>query len=565
MGSARYTVAWFGIWGIACTGERGSECTSVVEGVHTQGALGGHARVRDVIWENTEGYTRFTVEGLDAEVQSVSVSVDQEDVGVWVAKPDVPSDSENIWDYFDLGTYWTATVELAPYQLEPYISAGVDALDFVAATPEAMPWRACIRLDTSPYLLLDEGPAVPLGGTLALDHDVWDESEDVVIYPEGELPPWASWDERTGRVTGTATTPGIWEFTVVAEGEGGRRELPSGIASYQPTNLECGERASFTTDRGTQETPWAVLGDPRSFGAFETPLPRSVSAVTLRAGGLEFSRDAFVELSGAASWGRLPFREVDPVDAADLEVRLDPSRWPSLREVRAVADRLRFRAGNRHRPVADGMVRATCDDVPRLDLLALPVLPAGEAAVWELPAVGGRGAVRWEAHDLPGGVTLGADGRLAWAGLGDWSHRPIELVLTDGDGVVTTESVDLFHGDEAAVAGPILRCGERWTGTLGGGSSAELFLETAARRSGRVELAVTYTSPGGELRVSDPNGEWTLDPVLLLEDEPIHLVLDEESTVPLSSYAERPIGLDLRPYGESTTYSVALGCGSTGS
>lgn len=536
-------------------------CDVEIHRVHTDAALGGHARVRDVLWDRTGGYTRFTVEGFDADVTSLTLELDQPGIEAWFAKADAKPTSEDIHDYRPLGSSWDAPAEVEPWFLEGHREAGLDALHFLVATPEPMEWTACVTLDRSPYLMLDAGPAIPVGGMLDLDHGVWNDEEGVRIFTEDPLPGWVSWDEETGRVTGSPTEAGVWEITVVAEGPGGRRELPSGIASYQPEPLACNADTPlrFTTDRGAATSPWAVGGDPRSFGSFQTELPATVSSATLRVAGLERLYSAFAGFArpevGATelSW------VADPADATEVEVTVDTKAWPSLRDVRSGSGVLVSRTGNLYQEVSRGRVWLECDERPRLDLLALPVMPLGEPMVWQLPAHGGVPPIRWQADGLPTGVSLSTAGHLDWTGLSTPGHHEIELTLTDSVGATFTDVLDLWIGDESVVEGPILHCGETLRGTLGEDRYLHVHLATEARRSRRLEVLASFDDAAfPSLGFGDPNGAVRVEHVP--PDLPVFRVIDERSTIPLSAYAERPILFEVRDHSPDTRYELELTC-----
>ncbi|MEN0063485.1 MAG: putative Ig domain-containing protein [Myxococcota bacterium] len=241
------------------------------------------------------------------------------------------------------------------------------------------------------------------------------------------------------------------------------------VAGMHPVRLRASNADGFTTEVG------AAIGihEPLRPACGETvALPDTVLDVTLRDVRRLVSLEADWANHVALRWTietEAPARVLavpptqglfaDPqadVETVEGPVVVDqaPNSWP---------DAAYWQRWPQSRLVVSGTVNGAvtleCDDGPRLDAAALPVLEPGGGRT--LPVAGGTPPFTWSAQDLPASVKLLPDGTFVTDGT-DFGEALVTVRVVDAEGESWSTTEPLFASSQAACgdAVPVLRCGD---------------------------------------------------------------------------------------------------------
>ncbi|MEQ1504166.1 MAG: Ig domain-containing protein [Myxococcota bacterium] len=401
-----------------------------------------------------------------------------------------------------------------------------------------------------------------LGQPLLYDYQVYGDNAGVRIWTEDPLPDWMIWDESTGVITGTAAEPGAWEFTVIAEtADGRRREERTILGVYAVTDLTCGSSIPLEVEEGYFDGEFYAYYDPRGYSVYRIPLDAiDPSAITLEVTG---SDGHYLGLSDPApDWlkfygGAERLYLNTPVATIDI----DPATYPAVDHFEDAGE-LYFSAGTigTDRTMT---VTVTCDEGPRANLAALPVIqPLGEADA-QFEAIGGTAPYGWSATGLPAGLILDPDGHLHGQS-GAIGTYTVDLTVEDKLGASDTRSYTMYVGnDEACAPYRKVTCG----GSIDGEFTAAYYNDANGPASTRTfcivnddDQALGYEiySDDGELRVdvADPGAS---DVEMFDEDQGTFVSwVDRDSTVgvpidpyswpDLDDYPDLPVLLSIRAY-----------------
>ncbi|MEQ1571619.1 MAG: Ig domain-containing protein [Myxococcota bacterium] len=398
-----------------------------------------------------------------------------------------------------------STPSLSGFQTQPL-------LPMVLVGQGSNTWSLTVECTDGPiFTTLPQYPT-RLGDPLEIDFDVYGDNTGVRIWTEDPLPEWMIWDEATGTVTGTAEEPGAWEFTVFAEtADGRKREERSIIGVYEVFDVGCDQSVPLTTEEGYLDGEFYAFYDPRGFGVYRLPLVDvEPSSVTLRVEGadghylgLSTPNPEWLRFYGGAE--RLYLN--DPV----VELGVTPRTYPAIRNyLDPLVGELYFSAGSIGSDY-EMSVSVDCDDGPRPNLAALPVVEPLAEVAYPLDAIGGTEPYSWEASSLPSGLALDGGGVLEGQ-TGAIGTYDVTLAVGDKVGSSTSEDYVLYVGDDEACRGyHKISCGESVDGDFdeayyndgNGKKSTEVFCVVARDELG---LGWEVYSDAGQLRldIADP-------------------------------------------------------------
>lgn len=280
-----------------------------------------------------------------------------------------------------------------------------------------------------------------------------------------------------GFLSGVATAGGEYAFALRAtRPDGAERVSAAGVSVYTPVDVGCGETVPFSTVQGRLVDDGDVFGPDQDVDAF---------AVVEADWGDHAALTFTVTFDGGpGDVGALDPNLVPAVPSAAVErwvgevvtVDLSPNVWPTTRFYQGW-QRARLSLSHDDRAVS-GTVSLVCDDGPRPDFLALPVLTPGMPESWALDAVGGTPPYTWAAEGLPASVTLDEAGTLSSDGT-DFGSVDVPLTVSDADGPGTPLTAPLWSS-AAEACGPdaiVLTCtedGRIATGTFADDSTPQL-------------------------------------------------------------------------------------------
>lgn len=334
-------------------------------------------------------------------------------------------------------------------------------LPTVLVAQAATDWT--LRVECTDGPIFEDLPQYPtrLGDPLEIDYQVYGDNSNVRIWTEDPLPDWMIWDEATGRVTGTATEAGAWEFTIFAETEDGRkREERSIIGVYDVTDVACGESVPLVTSENYLDGEFYAFYDPRGYGVFRVPLTDvDASSITLEVAGADAhylglatpNPDWMRFYGGAERWY---------VEDSELQLKVDPRSYPAVKHyLDPTVGELYFSAGSIG-SLLDMTVSVKCSHDPRPNFPDLPVLQPLDAVSIPLEGIGGTPPYTWSATDLPDGVALDPDGTLhGQAGIIDTYHP--KLTIADKLGNSFDDKYTLYVGNDQACKGYTqMSCGD---------------------------------------------------------------------------------------------------------
>jgi hypothetical protein len=405
---------------------------------------------------------------------------------------------------------------------------------------------------------------VELGEPVEVDYDILGDQQGVRIWTDDPLPDWLTLYED-GRLEGTAEETGGWDFQIHAEDEQGRtREEEAFFGVFDVTPLGCGDEVVVVTEEGWYEGTFDNVYDPRGYEVFSIPFEEGFSQVDLTLSGLG---DTYLGLVPPEPYYRFyGYAEYDVGSIASLPIGVQSyPRWSNYREDgEALFVAARLEDGDGLGVSSPPVLQISCDDTPRTDLFALPVLPPNENTLYSLFGIGGTPPYQWTGSGFPAGVSLGTSLRSLPQTEGSW---PVSLTIEDGAGRTSTQNFTLFVGEDIACEGiePLPCDGETISGSFERAYYSEKPFTDASTRVyclvPREEHSI-YTDlehrrdAEGYLMMADPGV--TLDDFLYGgmramtvfgdEEQIIQLALAENGWPGLPDYQDLPLFIALQAY-----------------
>lgn len=325
-------------------------------------------------------------------------------------------------------------------------------------------WEISVECSDAP--VFERLPQYPteLGTPLQIDFDVFGDNDGVRIYTEDPLPEWMVWDESTGEVTGIAEEPGAWEFTVIAERGEKRRVERSIIGVYEVRPVSCDESHPVDNEQGYFEGEFGGYWDPRGYGVHRLDLAGTdISAIDLDLVGVDAH---YIGLANPDP-GWLKFYGGGAIaqgGSAGAQLSLSPLTYPGIRHY--VEDEQLYIIAASTGAAGPMTLSLECDERPRPDMAALPVVEAFVEADFPLPAIGGTGPYTFAITGLPTGLTVRGD-RLVGT-TGSEGTFGVRVMVTDVLGNVSDDYLyTLFVGlDTACYDATRVECGDVVEGTF---------------------------------------------------------------------------------------------------
>ena len=518
-----------------------------------------------VDWDAEGGWTTIEIALPDPEVTSMYIEIGDAFFSVYQALPGTPEGDRNLEaNYFRAFAFpgFPLVIDLGsfPADLESYRAYG-QPIQLVVATNTPADWTASATCTTGPVIDLSSPAPVQVGDALTVNYSVHGDQSAVTWDLVGNLPPWATFAEDSGRITGIAEELGTWTYTLEATDEDGQSGAAlSGFGVYEHLPIACDTNVVWSP-HGYYSGSLSGYSDPDGYRVFELPLDGSVSGIT-----------AWLDVPDGGEVGVVAPGEPTYLSSAGssydfspalLSMEITPQTWPPLG---AHVDQ-----GALHTIAAafyDGSPDITfwleCDPLPRLNHAALPVVETGGSQMWPLDAIGGTGPYTWSAANLPPGVTLDPTGLLQSASPAAGTTT-VDVTVTDSLGAETTTPLDLFVGEDAGCQGETaLSCNSVYASdALLSGSSEVLCIETSAAEH---ELVVLTATPITAERLD----VWTGDPAAGPSDTGRYLLaprsygadagtIDQESNPPLWAYADQPIFVTVSA-STGGSYELAVDC-----
>ncbi len=443
-------------------------------GARTEGAFLGSASIDwyEVDWNQDDGYTWLQIPLPEDDTTRIDVAMDAFGgyFEVYLGAPGTPPGDQDLDENYRLyyaGFGDPVTVDLGTrYDLQTYKSFG-DPINLLVVANASGQWSVTSECSNGPIFEALAFLPTPLGDELAVNFNIIGNNDGARIWTDDPLPAWVSWDEETGRLTGTTADAGNFLFDVnVEDADGKTRTERAGFGVYEIENLACDESHIWTPSNGYYEGDEVLYNyyDVESYKVFELASDPAYSMVTAHLDGFAGGEVGF---AGINSWS---FYIDGPMDGdwqgSDFAASLSPQTWPSLSEYNELQGHVNA-IGYAYYGVND---EATfwfeCDPSPRPDVQIFPVLDPDASEAWNLDALGGTPPYTWSSVDFPADITLDATGLFT-------SDQPAEgaydvtIGVLDDAGLSNDVPYTLYVGDDAACLGhDMLSCGDTENGTF---------------------------------------------------------------------------------------------------
>lgn len=431
-------------------------------GESRQGSLEDTAFVsfQEIDWANEDGYTFIQIPLPDDATTRLDIEVDIGTVA-YLRRPGVPAESQDVPNDY-LPNFGDLQIDLGSRpDLETYRSFG-DALELVVMNFGGPgDYGVSVECTDGPIFDALEFTPVRLGDPLSINYNVVGPDQGMTFsIVEGSLPPWATLDPDTGRVTGEAKTRDTWEYGIRVDAPDGTfREERSGIGVYEPVDIPCGaKKQPFAAEQGYFQFDDGLDGswNPKGFVLLHVRPPDDASAVEVQfelptSSTATLTDPPFAEIDGFGSSSVNTFREktVEPI-------AVGPRSWPTLEQFDGP---LAFLVRRLSTELLEATISVTCDRSPRVGRAELPVLDEGGPSSRMLPVTGGTPPFTFSHGALPPGITLSGDGVLANDGTATGAPE-VDITVTDDVGASFTDTFPAPVGDDAACSGAVLGCGE---------------------------------------------------------------------------------------------------------
>lgn len=442
-------------------------CGETLAGNFAGSALG----FRTPDFDQLDSLAWIAVESPGPEVQRVTFDLRvQNAVQLYIQRPSEPVGSWNI-DQEYVAYYVNPPISMGTINLDP----GTDPSLTGFLTQPSIPlllvgqgrgtWELTVECSDDP--VFERVPQFPteLGTELGIDFDVYGDNSNIRIYTEDPLPEWMEWDEATGEVTGIAQEPGAWEFTVIAEDVDDptrRRAERSIIGVYEVVPASCDESLVVDNEQSYFEGEFGGYWDPRGYTVHRVDLSKETASA------MEFSlvgTDGHYVGIADPDPGWLKFfggGAIATGASLGAQLTLDPQTYPGIRHY--VEDGQVYVIASA--TSQNGLMQLTidCDDGPRPDMAAMPVIEPFVEADYQLRTVGGTPPYSYAVTGLPTGLSLRGDrlvGTTATEGT-----LAVRVNVTDANGVTSPDVLyPLFVGlDEACYDATRIECGDKVDG-----------------------------------------------------------------------------------------------------
>lgn len=527
---------------------------------------GAHLGYNNIDWDTKQGWTVLEIPLPPEEITSVHLELGGGSFfPVYLALPGTPEgdqDLERNHRLFYSYPGYPVTIDLGTYPDLPSYRAYGEPIQLIVATDVPTDWEATTTCTTGPVIQSVTQDPARLGEPLTVNYSIYGEQGSVTWTLSGALPPWASFDPASARITGIAEETGTWEYTLVATDEAGDTDmLNSGFGVYEHTPVACNERVEWTPTEGFYEGSAYAQADPEGYRVFELALPPEVSAVYAR---YDSPDGGYLSLITPGDPTFVTFGQEGDFNPGSFSLTADVPSVPSVLDYQD-AGLVHAVAYDNYASDGTAAFEFACTIAPQVALAALPVLEEGGAAAHPLPVVGGTPPYTLGAVGLPAGITLDPTGLLQATAPAPGAH-PVTVTVSDSTGDETVKDWTLFVGDDAACQGATpLACGAVLTDVeLAANARFDYCLSPRLAEENALVSLVVSLKTGGALDgfVVDPGGApgdpgtWILAP---RGPSSSGRVLDEIRQPLLSRFTDLPVFLGL----ETTTgavYDLAVDC-----
>ena len=426
-------------------------CGEELSGEFTEAAGVGYG---EVDLDLTEGYRWIQIPLPSEEVTRIELQLSSSSpYGAYalLARPGVESGDVDFEENHRTWWLWDGEVlriDLASYPDLASYRAADQPLDLLLAAAEPGSWSLTSACSDGPVFETLRTTPTLLGQALAINYNLVGDPLGARIWTEASLPEWVLWDQETGRVAGSPTETGYWEFPLLAEdAEGRRREETTGFGVFDVQDLACDEALVIDFDEGYADGEVTYASDTRGFRVVRTLL------VNEAASALDLERLSYGELELVYPGGSDLYSGIYYAYGWGEPVRFELTPWshPYRDQGEAYFVVISSYGGEQ------GTLTRTCDEGPLPDWFGLPVLWDG---AWTLEGMGGTPPLTFSAEGLPDGVTLEEDGSFTVVAApgGTW---PVDVRIEDAEGRVSESTWTLYSEDEACLGFETVACGDQ--------------------------------------------------------------------------------------------------------